>query len=133
MTRLLLRDHNNHLSIRMPHITFFIKITRLPAQKQLQESKIPKFFTMIKTHGRVSVGKKDTQPHKYVIYVTGQVVNFPPITQKLLGRFLLIHILVPSPCHNIPNLKEIAPAVPEIWVPETRQIFFVFFFFAPND
>ena len=33
----------------------------------------------------------------------------------------------------IPNLKEIAPAVPEIRVPETRQIFFVFFFFAPNN
>ena len=36
------------------------------------------------------------------------------------------------PC--IPNLKEIAPAVPEIRVPETRWIFFVFFFFfAPNN
>ena len=35
----------------------------------------------------------------------------------------------------IPNLKEIAPAVPEIRVPETRRIFFVFFlfFFAPNN
>ena len=30
---------------------------------------------------------------------------------------------------HIPNLKEIAPAVPEIRVPETRWIFF---FFAPN-
>ena len=35
---------------------------------------------------------------------------------------------------HIPNLKEIAPAVPEIRVPETRRIFFVFFFFfAPNN
>ena len=40
----------------------------------------------------------------------------------------------------IPNLKEIAPAVPEIRVPETRQIFSVFFlfflfffFFTPNN
>ena len=34
----------------------------------------------------------------------------------------------------IPNLKEIAPAVPEIQVPETCQIFFIFFFFfAPNN
>ena len=37
----------------------------------------------------------------------------------------------------IPNLKEIAPAVPEIRVPETRWIFFVFsfcffFFFAKS-
>ena len=35
-----------------------------------------------------------------------------------------------------PNLKEIAPAVPEIRVPETRRIFFIFFFFfflAPNN
>ena len=33
----------------------------------------------------------------------------------------------------ISNLKEIAPVVPEIRVPETRWIFFVFFFFAPNN
>ena len=33
----------------------------------------------------------------------------------------------------IPNLKEIAPTVPEIRVPETRRIFFVFFFFAPKN
>ena len=35
----------------------------------------------------------------------------------------------------IPNLKEIAPAVPEIRVPETCRIFFVFFlfFFTPNN
>ena len=34
----------------------------------------------------------------------------------------------------IPTLKEIAPAVPEIRVPETCRIFFVFFFFfAPNN
>ena len=32
----------------------------------------------------------------------------------------------------IPNLKGVAPAVPEIQDPETWQIFFVFFFFAPN-
>ena len=33
----------------------------------------------------------------------------------------------------IPNLKEIFPVVPEIRVPETRRIFFVFFFFAPKN
>ena len=34
----------------------------------------------------------------------------------------------------IKNLKEIAPAVPVIRVPETHRIFFVFFFyFAPNN
>ena len=34
----------------------------------------------------------------------------------------------------IPNLKEIAPAVPETRVPETCWIFFVFFFFfVPNN
>ena len=34
----------------------------------------------------------------------------------------------------VPNLKEIATAVPEIRVPETRRIFFIFFFFlAPNN
>ena len=34
----------------------------------------------------------------------------------------------------IPNLKEIIPAVLEIRVPETRRIFFVFFFFfVPNN
>ena len=60
----------------------------------------------------------------------------PIITQKLWHLFLPnLHILKSSytvPC--IPNLKEIAPAVPEIRVPETRQIFFVFFFFfTPNN
>ena len=34
----------------------------------------------------------------------------------------------------IPNLKGIAPAVPEIRAPDTCRIFFVFFFFfAPNN
>ena len=34
----------------------------------------------------------------------------------------------------IPNLRGIAPAVPEIRAPETCRIFFVFFFFfAPDD
>ena len=33
----------------------------------------------------------------------------------------------------ITYLKEIALAVPEIRVPKTRRIFFVFFFFPPNN
>ena len=60
----------------------------------------------------------------------------PIIIQKLWHLFLPnLHILMSSytvPC--IPNLKEIAQAVPEIRVPETRRIFFIFFFFfAPNN
>ena len=55
----------------------------------------------------------------------------PIITQKLWHLFLQnLHILVSSYIvPYIPNLKEIAPAVPEIQVPETCQIFFVFFLF----
>ena len=41
--------------------------------------------------------------------------------------------MTPYTVPYIPNLKEIAPAFPEIRVPETRRIFFVFFFFAPNN
>ena len=49
--------------------------------------------------------------------------------QKLWHLFLPnLHILMSSyTVPHIPNLKEIAPAVPEIQVPETRQIFFIFF------
>ena len=61
----------------------------------------------------------------------------PIITQKLWHLFLPnLHILVSLyTVPYIPNLKEIAPAVPEIRVSETRRIFFVFFlfFFAPNN
>ena len=59
----------------------------------------------------------------------------PIITQKLWHLFLPnLHILMsPYTVPYIPNLKEIAPAVPEIRVPETRWIFFIFFFFAPNN
>ena len=58
----------------------------------------------------------------------------PIITQKLWHLFLPnLHILVSSyTVPYIPNLKEIAPAVPEIRVPQTHRIFFVFFF-APNN
>ena len=62
------------------------------------------------------------------------------ITQKLWRLFLLIlHILMsPYTAPYIPNLRGIAPAVPEIRAPETCRIFFVFFFFfffffAPDD
>ena len=60
----------------------------------------------------------------------------PIITQTLWHLFLPnLHILMsPYTVLYIPNLKEITPAVPEIRVPETHQIFFVFsFFFAPNN
>ena len=60
----------------------------------------------------------------------------PIITQQLWHLFLPnLHMLVSSyTVPYIPNLKETAPAVPEIRVPETRRIFFVFFFFfAPNN
>ena len=50
-----------------------------------------------------------------------------PISTK--STYFNVFIYIPY----IPNLKEIAPAVPEIRVPETRWIFFVFFFFAPNN
>ena len=63
----------------------------------------------------------------------------PIITQKLWHPFLPnLHILVSSyTVPYIPNLKEIAPAVPEIRVFETHRIFlvffFFFFFFPPNN
>ena len=40
------------------------------------------------------------------------------------------------PSYTLPyilNLKGIAPAVPEIRVPETHRILFMFFFFAPHN
>ena len=64
----------------------------------------------------------------------------PIITQNLWHLFLpnLLILVSSYTVPYIPNLKEIAPAVPEIRVPETRRIFFVFFlfflfFFAPNN
>ena len=59
----------------------------------------------------------------------------PIITLKLWRLFILIlHILMsPYTAPYIPNLRGIAPAVPEIRAPETRRILFVFFFFAPNN
>ena len=60
----------------------------------------------------------------------------PIITHKLWRLFLLIlHILIsPYTAPYIPNLRGIAPAVPEIRAPETSRILFVFFFFfAPNN
>ena len=80
--------------------------------------------------------KKYVRAHQCVIYAIGQVADFQPIiTQKLRHLFLPnLHILMSSyTVPYIPNLKEIALAVPEIRVPETRQIFFIFFFFAPNN
>ena len=60
----------------------------------------------------------------------------PIITHKLWHLFLpnLQILMSPYTVPYISNLKEIAPAVPEIRVPETHRIFFVFFFFfAPNN
>ena len=68
----------------------------------------------------------------------------PIITQKLWRLFLpMLHILMsPYTAPYIPNLRGIAPAVPEIRAPETCRIlfvfflfffFFFFFFFAPNN
>ena len=92
-------------------------------------------FYAIKTHSRVSAAKKYVQAHQCVIYTTGQVADLfqPIITQKLWCLFLPnLHILIPScTVPYIPSLKEIAP---EIRVPETHWIFFIFiFFFAPNN
>ena len=55
----------------------------------------------------------------------------PIITQKLWHLFLPnLYILMPSyTVPYIPNLKEIAPVVPEIRVSENGRIFFIFFFF----
>ena len=52
-----------------------------------------------------------------------------PISTK--SPYLVSSYTVPY----IPNLKEIAPAVPEIRVLKTHRIFFIFFFFlyAPNN
>ena len=60
----------------------------------------------------------------------------PIITQKLWRIFLpILHILMsPYTAPYIPNLRRIAPAVPEIRAPETCRILFVFFFFfAPSN
>ena len=93
---------------------------------------------IIKTHGRVSAAKKDARAQ--VCYLRDRSISrFQPIiTQKLWRLFLLIlHILMsPYTAPYIPNLRGIAPAVPEIRAPETCRIlfvFFFFFFFAPNN
>ena len=54
----------------------------------------------------------------------------PPVSRKLSRRFLRnLYILCSTYTPpSIPNLKEIAPAVREIFVLENRLIFFVFFF-----
>ena len=96
----------------------------------------------LKTHGCVSAAKK-TRKIKIragtpVCYLRDRSSSrFQPIiTQKLWRLFLLIlHILMsPYTAPYIPNLRGIAPAVPEIRAPETSRILFVFFFFfAPNN
>ena len=99
---------------------------------------------IIKTHSRVSAAKKPRNMQNQekrggtpVCYLRDRSSSrFQPIiTQKLWHLFLPnLHILMPSyTVPYTPHLKEIAPAVPEIRVPETRQIFFVFFFFIAPD
>ena len=92
-------------------------------------------MTIIKTHGHVSAAKKDTQAHQCYLHDWSSSRFQPIITQQLWHLFLPnLHILVsPYTVPYIPNLKEIAPAFPEIRVPETRRIFFIFFFFIAPD
>ena len=91
----------------------------------------------IKTHGSVSAAKKDARAQVCYLRDRSSSRFQPIITQKLWCLFLLIlHILMsPYTAPYIPNLRGIAPAVPEIRAPETCRIFFVFFFFffAPDD
>ena len=94
---------------------------------------------LIKTHGRVSAAKKDARAQVCYLRDRSSSRFQPIITQKLCRLFLLIlHILMsPYTAPYIPNLRGIAPAVPEIRAPETCRIlfvfFFFFFFFAPNN
>ena len=106
-------------------------------------------FADIKTHGRVSAAKdaraqvcylspakKDARAQVCYLRDRSSSRFQPIITQTLWRLFLLIlHILMsPYTAPYIPNLKGIAPAVPEIRAPETCRILFVFFFFfAPNN
>ena len=79
---------------------------------------------------------RNTCGHTSVLFTWPVSSRFQPIiTQKLWHLFLRnLHILMPSyTVLYIPNVKEIAPAVPEIRVPETRWIFFVFFFIPSNE
>ena len=75
---------------------------------------ILKVVAAVKIHDRVSAAKKDVQ----VCYLHNRSSSrFQPlITQKLLHLFQPnLHILIPSYIiPYIPNLKEIAQAVPEI-------------------
>ena len=91
----------------------------------------------IKTHGSVSAAKKDARAQVCYLRDRSSSRFQPIITQKLWRLFLLIlHILMsPYTAPYIPNLRGIAPAVPEIRAPESCRIFFVFFFFffAPDD
>ena len=102
--------------------------------RSLKPGHIPAFPTYqdIKTHGRVSAAKKqEIRASTPVCYLCDRSSSrFQPIiTQKLWHLFLPnLHILMSSyTAPYMPNLKEIAPAVPEIRVPETRWIFFIFF------
>ena len=59
----------------------------------------------------------------------------PPVSRKLSSRFLRnLHILCSTYTPpSIPNLKEIALAVREIFALKSRLIFFVFFFFFAQN
>ena len=100
----------------------------------LYKSDIFEMGQQIKTHGSVSAAKKP-KIRKTKKNTCGQPVCYlcdrsssrsqPIVTQKLWYLFLPnLHILMsPYTVPYIPNLKEIAPAVPEIRVPEILCIF----------
>ena len=84
--------------------------------------------------------KKYARAHQCVTYLRDRSSSrFQPIITQKLWHLLLpnLHILVfLYTVPYIPNLKEIAPAVPEIRVPETCRIFLILlslFFFASNN
>ena len=81
-------------------------------------------------------GVKTEKMHGYTSVLFMRPVKLTSYNSKYRADFhqLYIHILLPSyTIPYIPNLKEIALAVPEIWVTKNRLIFFLFFFFAPDD
>ena len=89
------------------------------------------------THSSVSAAKKTkktcgTQVCYLLVPQSCQIQ--PSVSLKLLSQFLsnlYTFCLTYTPLH-ISNLKEIASAILEIFVPKNCPIFFTFFFFAQN-
>ena len=91
----------------------------------------------IKTHSSVSAAKKTkktcgTQVCYLPIPQSSQI--HPSVSPKLLSRFLLnlYNFCLTYTLLYISNLKEIASAVFEVFVPKHCPIFFTFFFSAQN-